>query len=62
MLKCLKNRKPIFWQLFMREIGKAAMESKKIYAAVEAPCCDEKEVHEDKVRFVNENMPSEDEL
>ena len=28
------------------------MESKKIYAAVEAPCCDEKEVHEDKVRFV----------
>ena len=38
------------------------MESKKIYAAVEAPCCDEKEVHEYKVRFVNENMPSEDEL
>ena len=28
----------------------------------EAPCCDEKEVHADKVQYVNENMPSEDEL
>ena len=26
----------------------------RIYAAAEAPCCDEKEVHEDKVRFVHE--------
>ena len=34
----------------------------RIYAAAEAPCCDEKEVHEDKVRFVHENMPSEDDL
>ena len=38
------------------------MERTRIYAAAEAPCCDEKEVHEDKVRFVNENMPSEDDL
>lgn len=38
------------------------MERARIYAAAEAPCCDEKEVHEDKVRFVNENMPSEDDL
>ncbi|MBP3881832.1 MAG: winged helix-turn-helix transcriptional regulator [Lachnospiraceae bacterium] len=28
----------------------------------EAPCCEEQEVHADKVQFVNENMPSEDEL
>ena len=28
----------------------------------EAPCCEEKEVHADKVQYVNANMPSEDEL
>ena len=38
------------------------MSTGKIIAHVDAPCCDEKEVHEDKVRFVNENMPSEDSL
>ena len=38
------------------------MSSGKMIAHVEAPCCDEKEVHEDKVRFVHENMPSEDDL
>ena len=41
---------------------KERMESRKMYAAAEVPCCDEKEVHEDKVRFVNENMPAEDAL
>ena len=38
------------------------MNSEKMYAVAGVPCCDEKEVHEDKVRFFNENMPSEDEL
>ena len=42
--------------------GKQDMGKMRIYAAAEAPCCDEKEVHEDKVRFVHENMPSEDDL
>ncbi len=41
---------------------KTVMERTRIYAAAEAPCCDEREVHEDKVRFVHENMPSEDDL
>ena len=38
------------------------MKAEKMYAMAEAPCCDEKEVHADKVQYVNENMPSEDEL
>ena len=38
------------------------MSSGKMIAHVEAQCCDEKEVHEDKERFVHENMPSEDDL
>ena len=42
--------------------GKQDMGKMRIYAAAEAPCCDEKEVHEDRGRFVHENMPSEDDL
>ena len=38
------------------------MKAEKMYAVAEAPCCEEKEVHADKVQYVNENMPSEDEL
>ena len=38
------------------------MKAEKMYAMAEAPCCEEQEVHADKVQFVNENMPSEDEL
>jgi ArsR family transcriptional regulator len=38
------------------------MRAGKIYAMAEAPCCEEKEVHADKVQYVNANMPSEDEL
>ena len=38
------------------------MSAGKMYSKAEAPCCDVKEVHEDKVRFVNENMPPEDKL
>ena len=38
------------------------MKAEKMYAMAEAPCCEEKEVHADKVQYVNENMPSEDEL
>ena len=33
-----------------------------MYAVAEIPCCEKKEVHADKVRYVNENMPSEDKL
>ena len=38
------------------------MKAEKMYAMAEAPCCEEKEVHADKVQYVNENMPSEDDL
>ena len=38
------------------------MSTEKMYAKAEIPCCDEKEVHVDKVRYVNENMPPEDKL
>ena len=41
---------------------KVTMSAGKMYSKAEAPCCDVKEVHEDKVRFVNENMPPEDKL
>lgn len=38
------------------------MKAEKMYAMAEAPCCEVKEVHADKVQYVNENMPSEDKL
>ena len=33
-----------------------------MYAKAEISCCDEKEVHVDKVKYANENMPPEDKL
>lgn len=55
MLICLKEES-------LEILERYCMKAEKMYAMAEAPCCEEKEVHADKVQYVNENMPSEDDL
>ena len=63
--QCLRNKSQFSIPMEMPAPGKCKgyqMSTEKMYAKAEIPCCDEKEVHVDKVRYVNENMPPEDKL
>ena len=63
--QCLRNKAQFSIPMEMPAPGKCKgyqMSTEKMYAKAEIPCCDEKEVHVDKVRYVNENMPPEDKL